>query len=110
MIDVIDFNIPSDLNTAGLVGNNKVSELDVNKTINDFKNFDRDLAKLTEMANALTRDFETPRDILQALEEQQRISAINRLMAKANNAEGDIDTIRKQQELVAFEFSSFYFT
>ena len=42
--------------------------------------------------------------MLHALEEQQRIAAINRLLYQTSSTENDLDSAQKKQELVAYVY------
>lgn len=55
------------------------------------------------MSEELTKEFNTPKEIIRALEEQERIAAMDRIIYHTSNVENDMEAAIKQQKLVAYE-------
>jgi hypothetical protein len=98
---VTNWNAPPDLHDAGLAGGGPgARRAELTKAKQDLTSMNAALDELSAQAAELTRQFETPKEMLRQLEEQQRVAAIDRLLFHANTIEHDVSTTQGKQELI----------
>ncbi len=77
-----------------------VRRTELSRARDELSGLDAQLDALAAEAAALTRQFETPKALLRALDEQQRVAAIDRLLSHAHHLDDDLTDTENKQKMI----------